>query len=86
MEIPIFKQQYGVLTLCKTSQIYYFSLSFDCKHEQRRILCTLLLGGEFKLENILAWSQTLYIFFSVKVRRARVIKNKNSGNLNDGAR
>ena len=68
MEIPIFKQYYGVLTLCKTSQIYYFSLSFDCKHEQRRILCTLLLSGEFKLENILAWSwsQTLYIFLQCK--------------------
>ena len=66
MEIPIFKQHYGVRTLSKTNQIYYFSLSFDCKHEQRRILCTLLLGGEFKLENILAWSQTLYIFLQCK--------------------
>ena len=54
MEIPIFKQHYGVRTLCKTSQIYYFSLSFACKHEQRRILCTLFLAGEFKLEKILA--------------------------------
>ena len=66
MEIPIFKQHYGVRTLCKTSQIHYFSLSFACKHEQRRILSTLFLAGEFKLEKILACSQTLYIFLQCK--------------------
>ena len=52
MDIHIFKQYYGVRTLCKTSKTDSFSLSFDYEHEQTRFLSSAFLCSELKLENI----------------------------------